>query len=264
VSQPSLSFDHAADFYDATRALPDHAIAGLTDALLHELHAVGAPRALEVGVGTGRIARPLAARGIRVSGIDIAPRMMHRLAEQLGPQHTPPDLILADGTALPFASHSFPAVVISHILHLIPDWQRAVAEILRVLSPGAVLLSTYEENDGPSDWDPSAAKWTEMLDARAYIRPRTRANSESINAALTAAGGACEAATAAEWDETSTPGQELDYARNRIHSWSWEIPDDIFLDCLPEFERWALDTFGDLQRPLHRRAAQRLQTWRFA
>ena len=68
----SISFERAADFYDKTRALPDEVANKLTEALFAELSNAGAESVLEVGVGTGRISRPLMARGIRVHGVDIS------------------------------------------------------------------------------------------------------------------------------------------------------------------------------------------------
>jgi SAM-dependent methyltransferase len=50
--------------------------------LLEELSAKG--RALELGIGTGRIALPLSARGIAVSGIDAAASMVSRLKAKPG------------------------------------------------------------------------------------------------------------------------------------------------------------------------------------
>ena len=38
--------------------------------------------ALELAVGTGRIALPLSASGLRVDGIDISPAMVTKLARQ--------------------------------------------------------------------------------------------------------------------------------------------------------------------------------------
>ncbi len=263
MSQTSLSFDHAADFYDATRALPDEVRAALTEAILRALAAARCDRLLEVGTGTGRIARPLTARGVRVCGVDIAPRMLARFRAQMGPRDTAPDLILADATCLPFRIASHPAVLVSHVLHLIPPWEAALAEMLRVLRPGGVFLSTSEENASASDWDAGADKWNELLAARGFVR-RKRPDSAAIAAVLTAAGGSCRSLTAAEWDETSTPAEELDLDRRRIHSWNWEIPDEIFFACLPEVERWAAEHYGSLDRPLYRRAAQRLQVWSFA
>src|SRR3569833_1985349 len=39
---------------------------------------------LELGIGTGRIAIPLAARGVQVHGIEASPRMVERLKEKPG------------------------------------------------------------------------------------------------------------------------------------------------------------------------------------
>jgi SAM-dependent methyltransferase len=44
----------------------------------------GDGRALEFGVGTGRLALPLSRRGVRVHGIDLSPAMVRRLREQPG------------------------------------------------------------------------------------------------------------------------------------------------------------------------------------
>jgi SAM-dependent methyltransferase len=51
-------------------------------ALLAELAAGG--RALELGIGTGRIALPLAARGVEVHGIDASPSIVARMKEKPG------------------------------------------------------------------------------------------------------------------------------------------------------------------------------------
>ena len=47
-------------------------------------HAGNPPRALELAIGTGRIAIPLKERGVEVSGIDASPEMVARLREKPG------------------------------------------------------------------------------------------------------------------------------------------------------------------------------------
>jgi SAM-dependent methyltransferase len=49
----------------------------------------GGGRALELGIGTGRIALPLAARGVSVSGIDLSEAMVARLREKPRGQDIP-------------------------------------------------------------------------------------------------------------------------------------------------------------------------------
>jgi SAM-dependent methyltransferase len=71
-----------ADRYDATLGeRGDPAAVGATVDFLAELAGGGA---LELGIGTGRIALPLAARGVRVEGIDLSPDMVAQLRAKPG------------------------------------------------------------------------------------------------------------------------------------------------------------------------------------
>lgn len=54
---------------------------------LAELAAGG--RALEFAVGTGRVAVPLAARGVPVTGIELSPAMVDQLRTKVGPEELP-------------------------------------------------------------------------------------------------------------------------------------------------------------------------------
>jgi SAM-dependent methyltransferase len=79
--EPHMSFtEEALEVYgDAERGDEVEAVAFL------EEHAGSGP-ALELAIGTGRIALPLAARGIQVDGIDISPAMIARLRAKPGGQ----------------------------------------------------------------------------------------------------------------------------------------------------------------------------------
>jgi SAM-dependent methyltransferase len=75
--------DRVAARYDASAAeMFDEAVVGPAVDLLAELAGGGA--ALEFGIGTGRIAVPLAERGVRVSGIDVSSAMVARLHAKPG------------------------------------------------------------------------------------------------------------------------------------------------------------------------------------
>ena len=63
-SRASIAFDDAAGYYDETKALSPDALTTTIDMLADEFG--GSGRVLEVGVGTGLLALPLAARGLRV------------------------------------------------------------------------------------------------------------------------------------------------------------------------------------------------------
>jgi SAM-dependent methyltransferase len=75
--------------------------------LLAEL--AGEGRALELGVGTGRIAIPLAERGVRVTGIDASQAMVDRLASKPGGERV--EVVIGDFTEVA-VSGSFSLVYI--------------------------------------------------------------------------------------------------------------------------------------------------------
>ncbi len=77
--EPHMSFEEdVAEIYDDVQRGDEAAAV----AFLAQL-AAGGP-ALELAVGTGRIALPLASRGIRVDGIDFSPAMVARLRAKPG------------------------------------------------------------------------------------------------------------------------------------------------------------------------------------
>jgi SAM-dependent methyltransferase len=77
-----------AEAYDATSAdMFDPSVLGPTVDLLAEL-ADGGP-ALELAIGTGRVALPLSERGIEVHGIELSPHMAGQLSNKAGSETVP-------------------------------------------------------------------------------------------------------------------------------------------------------------------------------
>jgi len=77
-----------AERYDATLGdRGDPEVVAATVDFLVELAGEGA--ALELGIGTGRIALPLASRGVHVHGIDLSPDMVARLRAKPGGEEIP-------------------------------------------------------------------------------------------------------------------------------------------------------------------------------
>lgn len=115
-------YDSMADEYDATResATPDE-IAALAKSL------EGCKTVLDVGVGTGRFAKPLLDLGFEVTGIDVSRRMLLKAREKgLG------RLLLGDAYGLPLRDKSFDAAIIIHVLHVVVDWSLVMRGLGRV------------------------------------------------------------------------------------------------------------------------------------
>jgi SAM-dependent methyltransferase len=72
----------AATYDEATSGMHDRSVIDAVVDVLADL--AGDGRALEFGIGTGRIALPLARRGVEVHGIDVSTAMVARLREKPG------------------------------------------------------------------------------------------------------------------------------------------------------------------------------------
>lgn len=139
MARESVSFDRAAGYYDQTRGFPPGVEAQVATLIAH-LGGLGAGSSvLEIGVGTGRIALPLAAHVSAVVGVDLSRPMMLRLHDKRA--DAPVYLAQADAARLPFPSGVFDGALGVHVFHLIPAWRDVLRELARVLRPGAALVS---------------------------------------------------------------------------------------------------------------------------
>lgn len=134
------SFGAAAEAYERARpGYPDETI----DWLLPE----GARTVLDLGAGTGKLTRSLAARGLEVVAVEPLVEMRERLAA------TVPDVRVVAGTAeeIPLPDDSVDAITVAQAWHWV-DPQRATAEAARVLRPGGTLGLIWNRRDDRVDW----------------------------------------------------------------------------------------------------------------
>ena len=134
------SFGVAADVYERARPLyPDEAI----EWILPE----GARTVLDLGAGTGKLTRALAARGLEVVAVEPLAEMRTNLA------WAAPEARILDGTAeaIPLEDDSVDLITVAQAWHWV-DPARATAEAARVLRPGGTLALIWNRRDERVDW----------------------------------------------------------------------------------------------------------------
>ena len=144
-----LPFDQVAGDYDLTRVIPPAQTEEIVRRLGRETHLERGGLLLDAGVGTGRLAVPLAKLyPAQVIGADVSLPMMGRIAAKAAPDIL--SLTQADLQRLPFADGAFSGVLMVHILHLIERWPLVLAEAKRVLAPRSGVLFLGMERGGRS------------------------------------------------------------------------------------------------------------------
>lgn len=108
-------------------------------------------RVLEVGVGTG-LALPFYGPGVSVSGVDYSAEMLAKAqarVDALGLGHV--DLMRMDARALDFPDNHFDTVAAMHIVSVVPEPEKVVAEMARVCKPGGevVIVNHFAREKGP-------------------------------------------------------------------------------------------------------------------
>jgi SAM-dependent methyltransferase len=115
-------------------------------------HVPAEGQVLDLGCGTGELACAIATAGMRVTGCDISPEMLHRAAA--ADVSGAVDWVQLDPGwhRLPFEREAFDAVVAASVLEYVGDPVGVLRECCRVLRPGGVVLCTVPDTRHPVRW----------------------------------------------------------------------------------------------------------------
>lgn len=127
---------HAGE-WDALRSL-HVAESEVERAIIGALSRAPLGRLLDVGTGTGRMLELLSAGAETATGIDRSPEMLRLARAKMDGQRW--DLRQGDIDALPLADAAADTVLLHQVLHYLPAPETAIAELARVMAPGARLL----------------------------------------------------------------------------------------------------------------------------
>jgi SAM-dependent methyltransferase len=126
-------------------AEPDHGLRdpAVRDAwtrLLVPLMPPASARIADLGSGTGSLAVLLAAAGHRVSGVDLASRMVELARAKATAANVPAEFEVGDAASPPWSARSFDVVLVRHVLWALPDSDAALGCWLELLKPDGLLV----------------------------------------------------------------------------------------------------------------------------
>jgi SAM-dependent methyltransferase len=239
-----MAFDRAVEYYDRTRGLSDEASREMATMLAAELRGRG--RCLEIGVGTGLVALPLAEACVSMVGVDISAPMLGKLVEKAGGR-VPFPLVRADATKLPFPDDSFGGAVVRHVFHLVPGWKRVVAELIRVVSPGGVAL--VSRDDIPVAWREATDRFISLVDAPSFAGGLSAWDPGEVDRAFEELGARGRSLPPITERLQQTLGTFLDQMAAGLHSWTWEVDEPSRREAAADVRRWVQDRYGSLDPP---------------
>jgi SAM-dependent methyltransferase len=205
------------------------------------------PQLLEVGIGTGRMAVPLAALGVRVTGTDISPKMIAVLRSK----RCDIDVVYADAARPPFRAASFDAALFVHILHLVADQEGALRAALPLLRPNGMLILGFETYDGvriAAD-DIMETISRELIPDMTTGRENQQRNLDAFRSVAAEASARVEHRVAATWRDTITARAILESNANRHGSGSWKISEQTMHEMLGRAEPQLVSLFGGMDTP---------------
>lgn len=94
---------------------------------------------LELACGTGLLSVKLAGSVKLWEATDFSEEMIRQAKAKAHSSRL--HFSVQDATDLPYAAETFDAVVISNALHIMPEPEKALAQIRRVLKPGGILIA---------------------------------------------------------------------------------------------------------------------------
>ena len=158
-------WDRTAKIYDRFMR-KDHKAYEQMYALIYPV--VRHKQVLEVATGTGLIAKHIVRSADHIEATDASPEMINQAKQ--GAQSANLHFSVQDMFHLPYADQSFDVVIVSNALHIVPEPEKALTEIRRVLKEDGVLIAPTFTHAGNDFWGNVKAFLMEGVGFRQYSK----------------------------------------------------------------------------------------------
>jgi ubiquinone/menaquinone biosynthesis C-methylase UbiE len=244
----SLSFDAMVELYDQTRVVDPNCFRAALDNLVERFPPHHFRSCFEPGIGTGRIAIPLAEAGYHVMGVDISHEMLAHLTTRLTQRSSalPMRFSRADVTHLPFAEATFDLGVAVHLFYFIAEWQRAAEELLRVVRRDGpiVLMHTGTGMEIPL----VNQRYKDLCAVQGYAIPEIGVKStQEVVDYFTAQGCQTEWIRQRwQWTAHIRLEQALRYVQARAYSFTSSVSNEVHTAAMQRLESELTQQYGHL------------------
>jgi len=251
----AMQFDRISQIYDETREpLKEKALNKIKDILLRD----NCCSIIDVGVGTGRVAKPLQERGFEIVGLDLSRGMLMKARDK-----DVLKLILADADCLPIKEESFDAAILAHVLQIFENPSEVFLKIIDVVKKDVVALvrkrdDTLENNVSGDGMMNVMRHILEQVSAKTGCALPTHAGEwHRKETEFLAAFPPTELITIQDELIETTIDERLSFFEKRPFRYCLEVPDEVFHKIIQEV-RSSLDT----KRKIQYRRVEQMAIWR--
>ncbi|MGD0330380.1 MAG: class I SAM-dependent methyltransferase [Nitrososphaeria archaeon] len=218
----ATQFDKISQVYDETREpLKEVALNTIKNILLRD----GCSSLIEVGVGTGRVAKPLQDRGFEIVGLDVSKDMLLK-AKEKGVM----ELILADANYLPIKEKSFDTAFLAHVLQIFENPAEVFGKIVGVVKKEVVALVSKRDDALANDSSGNSVMrqiFEHVSAEMGYALPRRAGEWRRKESEFLAAVPPTELITIQDELIETTIDERLSFFEKRAFRYSLDIPDEV-------------------------------------
>jgi len=158
-------FDSIAADYDSWYITDlGRAVDQVENELLQSMFTPNGDKVLEIGCGTGLYTARLAAKGLKVTALDISGRMMVKAKERLKSLGLTAEWINADVTEVLDQLETYNGILSVTALEFIPNPEEVLKKLYAHLEPGGCLVIGIIAGDSP---------WSELYNSKAKENPES-------------------------------------------------------------------------------------------
>jgi ubiquinone/menaquinone biosynthesis C-methylase UbiE len=251
----ATQFDRISQIYDETRKpLKEEALNKIKDILLRD----DCRSIIEVGVGTGRVAKPLQETGFEIVGLDVSKGMLLKARDKEVLR-----LIRADADYLSIKEKSFDAAILAHVLQIFENPAEVFGKIVGVVKKDVIALVRKRDDtlanhiSGDSMMSVMRQIFEQVSADMECELPRGAREWRRKETEFLAAFPPTELITIQDELIETTIDERLSFFEKRPFRYCLEVPDEVFHEIIQEV-RSSLDT----KRKIQYRRAEQMAIWK--